>query len=64
MQLLQLIAVVNTFKRCSECSRLVQPVILAHNNSIHNSGYHCFRCYHILAAVQVLKPPRSFRPFR
>ena len=56
MQLLQLLAVTNTFQRCSECSKLVQPAILAHNNGSHSTGYHCFRCYHILAAVQVLQP--------
>jgi recombinational DNA repair protein (RecF pathway) len=53
MNLLQLIGVTNTFHHCAECSRLVQPAILAHNTGNHTSSCHCFRCYHILAAVRI-----------
>lgn len=53
MNLLQLLGVTNTFQRCSECSILVQPAILAHNAGSHVNGYHCFRCFHILAAVRI-----------
>jgi predicted SprT family Zn-dependent metalloprotease len=53
MNLLQLISVTNTFQRCAECAKLVQPAIRAHNSATHSSAYHCFRCYHILAAVQI-----------
>jgi recombinational DNA repair protein (RecF pathway) len=56
MNLLQLIGVTNTFQRCAECARLAKPAIRAHNNVEHSSGYHCFRCYHILAAVTIVSP--------
>lgn len=53
MNLLQLIGVTNTFQRCADCARPVRPAIRAHNNADHSSAYHCFRCYHILAGVQI-----------
>lgn len=53
MNLLQLIGVTNTFQHCAECAKLVKPAIYAHNNAEHSAGYHCFRCYHILAAVLI-----------
>lgn len=56
MNLLQLIGVTNTFQRCTECSKLIKPAIRAHNQIEHSAGYHCFRCYHILAAVTIVSP--------
>lgn len=53
MNLLQLIGVTDSFQRCAECARLARPAIRAHNNGSHTSAYHCFRCYHILAAVTI-----------
>lgn len=55
MNLLQLIGVTDTTHSCAECTRLVRPAILAHNNGSHAVGYHCFRCYHILSAIQVFQ---------
>jgi len=56
MKLLQLIGVTNTFQRCAECSHLVQPAIRAYNAGSGSYAYHCFRCYHILAAVTLVQP--------
>jgi len=53
MNLLQLTSVTNTFQRCADCGRPSKPAIRAHNNAEHSSGYHCFRCFHILSAVVI-----------
>lgn len=55
MRLLQIIGDTNTFQRCEEYARLIQSAILAHDNGRHSSGYHCFRCYHTLAAVTLVQ---------
>jgi len=56
MSLLKLDGVVNTWNRCSCCGHLARPVILARRSGEPRSELYCFRCYHILAAVQVLNP--------
>jgi recombinational DNA repair protein (RecF pathway) len=53
MNLLQLIGVTTTWQTCSECSRRVSPAIQAHNVANHSRGFHCFRCYHIMAGVVI-----------
>lgn len=59
MRLLQLVGVTNTFQRCAECAHIVQPAIVAQMYDKPRADFHCFRCYHILAAVTVLPLPKK-----
>lgn len=53
MPLLQLISVIDSWRRCTECAHLTRPAIKAYNRADHSTGYHCFRCYQILQAVHI-----------
>lgn len=54
MRLLKLDAVSQTWNRCKCCGHLTRPAILARTVGETRSEWHCFRCYHILAAVVVV----------
>lgn len=56
MALLKLDGVVNSWTRCKCCGHLNRPSILARMHGEDRSEFYCFRCYHILAAVQILNP--------
>lgn len=53
MTLLHFVGVSTTWQRCAECGYLVNPVILAQFHAAPRASFHCFRCYHILAAVRI-----------
>lgn len=56
MSILKLLYVVAAWHRCSCCGHMTRPAIRAYDRSAHSTGMFCFRCYHILAAVQLAQP--------